>query len=106
MLHHSIAPRPSDGAGAGYPTISRIIVPGVDVVRDGREEPFLATIPTLSSIPVGWGGIALENYTVPAVLIPFGAARQRRVSDTHKRPRSPVHLPTWDTLSSASRDSG
>jgi len=70
MLHHSIAPRPSDGAGARYPTNSRIIVPGVDVVRDGRGEPFLATSPTLSSIPVEWGGIALENYTVPAVLIP------------------------------------
>jgi len=81
MLHHSIAPRPSDGAGAGYPTISRIIVPGVDVVRDGREEPFLATIPTLSSIPVGWGGIALENYTVPAVLIP-----------RHEHPEHFLHL--------------
>jgi hypothetical protein len=65
-IHRSIAARPSDGAGARYPAISRIIVPGVDVVRDGREESFLATRPTLSSVPVEWGGIALENYTVPA----------------------------------------
>src|SRR5215472_8357734 len=81
MLHRTIAPRPSDGARARYPTISRIIVPGVDVVRDGREEPSLATRPTLSSVPVEWGGIALENYTVPAVLI-------RR----HEHPEHFLHL--------------
>ena len=62
-----IAARPSDGAGARYPAISRIIVPGMDVVRDGREESFLATRPTLSSVPVEWGGIALENYMAAGI---------------------------------------
>ena len=38
MLHHSIAPRPSDGAGARYPTINRIIVPGVGVVREAYRD--------------------------------------------------------------------
>lgn len=42
----------------------------VDVVREGRVEPFLATPPTKSGAPVQWGGIALENYTIPAVFIP------------------------------------
>lgn len=59
----------AEGVRARRPTVSRIIVPGVDVVRDGRAEPFLPTRPTLSSSSVQWGGVALENYTVPAVLI-------------------------------------
>jgi len=42
---------------------------GLDVVREGRAEPFLDTPPTLSSAPVQWGGIALENYTTPPVFI-------------------------------------
>jgi AraC family transcriptional regulator len=48
----------------------RIILPGVGVVRDGRTEPFLDSRPTRSSASVHWEGIALENYKVPAVLIP------------------------------------
>jgi len=48
----------------------QLILPGVDVVREGRQERFLETPPTLSSSPVQWPGIALENYDVPAVLIP------------------------------------
>jgi len=51
-------------------TASRIIVPGIDVVREGRTEPFLDSRPTRSSAPVQWAGIALENYKVPAVFIP------------------------------------
>lgn len=46
-----------------------LILPGVDVVRAGREEPFLEAIPILSSASVQWRGIALNNYRVPAVLI-------------------------------------
>jgi len=114
--YHSIAPKLSGSTGARSPASGRIIVPGVDVIRDGREEPFLGSRPTLSSVSAKWGGIVLENYTVPAVFIPrhehpehflhFGAARQCRISGTHGRPRSPVHVPSWDDLSSSSRDSG
>jgi AraC family transcriptional regulator len=50
--------------------VSQFIVAGVSVVREGRPERFLDARPLLSSSPVQWGGIALENYTVPAVLIP------------------------------------
>jgi AraC family transcriptional regulator len=60
---------------------SRIILPGIDVVREGRAEPFLGARPTLSSAPLQWRGIALENYTVPAVLI-------RR----HEHPEHFLHL--------------
>lgn len=48
----------------------RLPIPAVNVVREGRIEPFLDCCPTKSSAPVHWGGIALEKYTVPAVFIP------------------------------------
>ena len=53
----------------------------VDVVREGRPEPFLEAAPTLSSNPLGWRGVALQNYTVPAVLI-----------DRHEHPEPFLHL--------------
>ena len=71
----------SDDVGAQYRATNRIIVPGVDVVRDGRAEPFLATHPTLSSTLVQWQGITLENYTVPATLI-----------SRHEHPQPFLHL--------------
>lgn len=52
------------------PAVNRFSVPGIDVLREGRAEPFLDRQPTLSSSPAQWGGIALESYAVPAVLIP------------------------------------
>lgn len=79
--HFFISPKPSDGARSRYPATSRIIVPGVDVVRDGRPEPFLATRPTLSSTALEWRGVALENYAVPAVFIP-----------RHEHPEHFLHL--------------
>jgi len=78
--YDSVVANPWGGARA-RPGSTRIIVPGVDVLRDGREEPFLRTRPTLSSVPAKWGGIALENYTVPAVLIPV-----------HEHPEHFLHL--------------
>lgn len=62
-------------------TTGRIVLPGVDVVREGRAEPFLAFPPTLSSATVQWGGIALENYATPAVFIP-----------RHEHPQHFLHL--------------
>jgi AraC family transcriptional regulator len=52
------------------PSINRFIVPGVDVLREGRTEPFLNRQPTLSSSSAQWRGIALEGYAVPALFIP------------------------------------
>jgi AraC family transcriptional regulator len=60
----------SESAHARPSTTSRIILPGVDVIREGRAEPFLDTAPTLSSATAEWGGIALQNYTTSAVFIP------------------------------------
>jgi AraC family transcriptional regulator len=63
-------PRGVAGMKAQSPVVNQLILPGVDVVREGREERFLEASPTLSSSPVHWRGIALENWSVPAVLIP------------------------------------
>lgn len=60
---------------------NRRILPGVEVIRGGRVEPFLATPPRLSSTAVRWGGIALDDYAVPAVLIP-----------RHEHPKDFLHL--------------
>jgi AraC family transcriptional regulator len=68
--HRDDVSQSPESAQAMPSTASRIIVPGIDVVREGRTEPFLDSRPTRSSAPVQWAGIALENYKVPAVFIP------------------------------------
>jgi AraC family transcriptional regulator len=68
--HRVDVSEPAETARARSPAVGRLIVPGVDVVREGRAEPFLDSRSTRLSAPVVWGGIALENYTVPAVFIP------------------------------------
>ncbi len=68
--HRANVSQSSASAQARPSTTSRIILPGVDVVREGRAEPFLDSRPIRSSAPAQWEGIALENYTVPAVFIP------------------------------------
>ena len=59
-----------NAAQARPPTVNHLIVPAIDVVREGRPEPFLDSRPTRSSAFSQWGGFALENYTVPAVFMP------------------------------------
>jgi AraC family transcriptional regulator len=71
----------ADGFGIGPCTFGRLAVPAVDVVREGRIEPFLDSRPTKSSAPAHWGGIALEKYTVPGVFIP-----------RHEHPEAFLHL--------------
>jgi AraC family transcriptional regulator len=46
------------------------VVPGVQVKREGQVERFLHANPTLSSTDVRWAGVAVEDYSVPACLIP------------------------------------
>jgi AraC family transcriptional regulator len=55
----------------------RPIVPGIEVVRGGRVEAFLHARPALSSAAVQWGGLAVEDYHVPACVI----ARHEHVHD-------------------------
>lgn len=49
---------------------TRLVPPAVEVIREGHAEPFLATRPTVSSAAVEWEGMALDDYTVPAIFIP------------------------------------
>jgi AraC family transcriptional regulator len=51
-------------------TLNRIILPGVEVIRAGHVEPFLNVRPRISSAGGQWGGVAFEDYKVPACLIP------------------------------------
>ena len=46
------------------------VIPGVEVVRHGRVEPFLHARPTLTSTAAQWAGLALEGFSVPACVIP------------------------------------
>jgi len=52
------------------PETYRPIVSGVEVIRAGRREPFLPMPPTCTSSVVPWRGLALEDYRVPACVIP------------------------------------
>ena len=45
------------------------VLSGVELIREGRLDPFLESRPALSSAPLRWRGLALENHTVPAGLI-------------------------------------
>ena len=58
------------GIKAQSPAINHPFLRGVGVVREGRQERFLEAPPSLSSSSVHWRGIALEDWSVPAVLIP------------------------------------
>src|SRR5262252_3532594 len=51
-------------------TDGRLILPGIAVKREGKLEPFLHAHPTLSSGPVGWSGVAVEDYSIPGLVIP------------------------------------
>ena len=46
------------------------VLSGVEVVREGRVEPFLHVHPTLSSSSVRWAGLAVEDYSTPPCVIP------------------------------------
>ena len=69
--HAQVHARPTPHRGALHrPAGDSLILPGVAVRREGRIEPFLAAHPTLSSADVRWSGLALEDYSVPALVIP------------------------------------
>ena len=60
---------------------TRIVVPGVTVLREGCAEPLLDTLPSLSSTAVHWQGLALECYTTPPVLV-----------SRHQHPEHFIHM--------------
>jgi AraC family transcriptional regulator len=53
-----------------YAAGAPLILPGVEVVREGRVEPLLHARPTLSSAAVRWAGLAVEGYAIPACVVP------------------------------------
>src|SRR5690349_11600254 len=57
--------------------IDRPVVPGIEVVREGRVEAFLQARPVLSSAAIRWEGLAVEDYHIPACVI----ARHEHVHD-------------------------
>jgi AraC family transcriptional regulator len=59
-----------DSARRERPTDRSLILPGVEVMREGRVEPFLHAHPTHSSADVRWSGLALEDHSTPALVIP------------------------------------
>jgi AraC family transcriptional regulator len=81
VTHGANIPDSLESAAARRSGANRLILPGVGVIRQGRVEPFLLTPPKLSSTAVQWGGIALDNYSVPAVIIP-----------RHEHPEDFLHL--------------
>ena len=67
---HSADVRPPlrDTARRG-PASEPVVLPAVEVVREGRVEPLLHARPTLSSAAVGWSGLAIEDHSGPACVI-------------------------------------
>jgi hypothetical protein len=63
-------PHLAEGSRGRSPAVNRHVVPGIDVLRGGRAEPFLDRQPRLCSSPAQWRGIALETYAVHALFIP------------------------------------
>jgi AraC family transcriptional regulator len=61
---HKVVSQLRDAARAGAPAL----LARVELVREGRLEPFLSS-PSLSSAELQWRGVALENHTVPAGFI-------------------------------------
>lgn len=69
VAHHAGVQRsPRDKARHRTPD-NPLVLPRVEVVREGRVEPFLHAHPTLSSAVVGWSGLTTEDYSTPACVI-------------------------------------
>jgi hypothetical protein len=66
VVDHTHGPHRAIGYGLSS---QRVILPGVEVRREDRIEAFLHARPTLSSTTVGWAGLVLEDYSVPACVI-------------------------------------
>jgi AraC family transcriptional regulator len=69
-VHATEVPRPPQRVASQPSTGGRLILSGIKVVREGRVEPFLQAHPTLSSAAVLWSGVAVEDYSLPACVIP------------------------------------
>ncbi len=62
-------------------THQRVVLSRIEVVREGRVEPFVVARPTQTSASARWSGLALENYSNAPVIVP-----------RHEHPEHFVHL--------------
>jgi AraC family transcriptional regulator len=69
------------GAAAVRRELHCPVIPGVRVIRAGRDEPFLGARPALTSAVVQWRGLAIEDYRIPACVIPY-----------HEHPENFIHV--------------
>jgi hypothetical protein len=65
LVRNSDQPQPRLHVAVNPPILS-----GVEVMRKGRVEPLLHNHPSLSSSSVWWAGVAVEDHSVPACVIP------------------------------------
>jgi AraC family transcriptional regulator len=70
VVHAADVPQPPQSTAQPRSTGGDLILPGLEVIREGRVEPFLHAHPALSSVPVRWAGVAVEDYSLPALVIP------------------------------------
>src|ERR1700675_3748834 len=48
----------------------RVVLSGIEVIREGRVEPFVYARPTRTSAAVCWSGVALEKYSKAPLIVP------------------------------------
>jgi AraC family transcriptional regulator len=70
LLEEGMAVNPSDATRSPCKPVRQIDLSGVEVRREGRIEPLLHAHPKLSSGAAHWSGVVLEDYVVPACVIP------------------------------------
>ena len=60
-------------------THQRVVLSGIEVVREGRVEPFVCVRPSRTSAAVCWSGVALENYSNAPRIVPRHEHREHFV---------------------------
>jgi len=70
ILSSGTTPLPPRAAASPRSGERRLAIPGIEVIRAGRVEPFLPGHPALSSAAIQWGGLAVEAFRIPACVIP------------------------------------
>lgn len=69
-MHAANASQLPQGAASLRASAGCLTLSGVEVRREGRVEPFLHDHPTLSSSAAPWAGLAFEDHSIPACVIP------------------------------------
>ena len=78
-MHAADSQHPTQTSKSG--ACHEAVLSGIEVRRDGHKVPFLHVHPAISSADMRWSGIALEQYSTPACVIP-----------RHEHPEHFIHL--------------